>query len=92
MATNTTHAAVLTATGAPLELMDLTIPALQPGQTLDTVLIGGPNLVFASFIDVSGGPLNLLGETLFIGPTPPSTDPARSFTRVSGYRPSRATR
>jgi len=41
MASATTTAAVLTAIGAPLELMDLTLPALRPGQVLVDVAYAG---------------------------------------------------
>ncbi len=53
MAAQTTHAAVLTATGKPLELMDLALPELQPGQVLVDVAFAG--LCGTQLLEISGG-------------------------------------
>lgn len=41
--------------------------ALQPGDNLDTVLIGSGGQPYASLIDLDGGPRTVLGETFHLG-------------------------
>ena len=48
-------------------------PAVQPGGSLDSLVLGGPGQAFLTFFDVQGGPRQLLGETFFLGFTPALT-------------------
>ena len=64
MAAQTTRAAVLTATGAPLEPMDLALPDLRPGQVLVDVAFAG--LCGTQLLEISGakGPDKYLPHVL----------------------------
>ena len=53
MAAMTTRAAVLTATGEPLELMDLALPELGPGQVLVDIAFTG--LCGTQLLEIRGG-------------------------------------
>ena len=48
-------------------------PTGRPGQPLQTLLVGAPAQPFATFLDLAGGPVTVLGETLWLALSPALT-------------------
>src|SRR5215831_2169399 len=45
-------------------------PTANPGQSLQSLLLGNPNQPFGTLFDTTGGPVQVLGETLWLSLAP----------------------
>jgi hypothetical protein len=49
-------------------------PTANPGQQLQSLVLGNPNQLFATLLDGTGGPVSLLGETIWLSLAPTTVD------------------